>query len=300
MTHAAFMPPTHPPIRLSFHLLRSPLAVLVATAVALGLYTLLGFAFRPDALTFDGLSGGEILKVVLVDQFLIECLTTCVVFGLMWAYARGLGLTDVEPTVPGVLRFNLAFLPLVALAFFVFNPLTQTARFLLRYGLDADWSLYGPSYGYSVSLYALYLALVAPMVYGVLNAQIALDALRQRRDGEEEPTSYFTRIVGADGGESVPVPVSEVLWFEVDDRKYYAVLADRRIRISETLKGLEEALDPARFVRINKSQIVGLAHVARFAPWVDGKYTLVMQGRPTVELTISRTRSQTFKARLTA
>jgi len=138
------------------------------------------------------------------------------------------------------------------------------------------------------------------MVYGALNLHIVLDYFQHRTASQQEEgqASYQSRVIGSEAGETIPIPVEEVLWFEVDHRKYYAVLKDRRVRITETLKALEAVLDPDCFVRINKSQILAVAHVARFAPWVDGKYTVGVHGRPRTRLTISRTRASDFKARL--
>ncbi|HMB93947.1 MAG TPA: hypothetical protein VKP65_24065 [Rhodothermales bacterium] len=137
---------------LSFRLFRRPRFVLGTTALALTLYYVLGFAFRPEALALDGMTLGELVWVLAIDQYLVECLTTTITFALVIGYARLLALTQVRLNVPGVLRFNVAFVPLVLTAFFVINPVTQTTRFLLRYGFSPDWSLYWAGYGYSAPL----------------------------------------------------------------------------------------------------------------------------------------------------
>ena len=56
--------------------------------------------------------------------------------------------------------------------------------------------------------------------------------------------------------------------------------------IREGMNSLESSLDPRKFVRIHKSSIVNIDHVAQLQPWFHGDYRVILRDGTT--LTLSR------------
>lgn len=281
--------------------------VALSTLLAFALYYVLGYAFRPEAFSFEGLGLTDLLLLVVVDQFLIECLTTFVLFRLLIGYAHVFGLQAVSLNPHGILRYEMAFLPLVFLAFFITNPITQTIRFLYREWGAYSATLYLDTYFYSVPLYLTYLGLFIPLVYLALNLNLLFEYSTHEKAEPEPPQlpepppappTYQERIVGESGGYQKPLLLSEVLWFEVEERLYFAVTRQERYRINQTLGALEKTLDPAAFIRVNRAVIVNVDAIESFSPWVNGKYLAVMKDRKHTEFTVSRKRVPAFKAAL--
>jgi len=65
--------------------------------------------------------------------------------------------------------------------------------------------------------------------------------------------------------------------------------------VRQSLRALEARLDPARFVRVHRSEIVALDAVTKLEPWTHGDALLVLGDGSTVVL--SRTYREAFLAR---
>lgn len=287
-------------LRLQYPLLRSWWPIPVATLVLLAMYYLLGYAFSPEAFEAEALTLADWVRLVVLDQFLIECVTTLILLRLLLLWARLWSAHQVRLTPGGVGRYLLAFLPVGLFSFFVFNPVTQTLRFLLRQPPDS--SVYWDTYFFNVPLYFAYLALTLPMVYFVLVANLLMEYSRHagpaQQPSPEAVPSYLTRLVGKRDGMEHPLTVAAIEWFEVAERIYYAQTPQGRYRVSHTMQELERLLDPAQFVRINRQVIVNLAAVEAFTPWFDGKYVVRMRGIKRTEFVVSRARVKPFRAQL--
>lgn len=279
--------------------------VALSTLLAFVLYYVLGYAFRPEAFSFEGVGAADLLLLVVIDQFLIECLTTFVLFRLLIGYAHVFKLQTVALTPRSIVRYEAAFVPLVFGAFFLTNPIAQSVRFLYREWGAYSAAVYFDTYFYSVPLYLTYLGLFIPLVYLALNINLLLEysaAEKQAPDPAPLPTSppetpmYVERIVGERGGYQKPLLLPEVLWFEVEARYYFAVTHQGRYRITQTLGALEKTLDPAAFIRVNRAAIVNVDAIESFSPWINGKYMAVMKDDNHTEFTISRKRVPAFKA----
>jgi two-component system, LytTR family, response regulator len=62
-------------------------------------------------------------------------------------------------------------------------------------------------------------------------------------------------------------------------RNYVAVHAGgERYRVRATLNNVEARLDPARFVRVSRSEIVNVDYVTELVPWGHGDYVVVLRG----------------------
>lgn len=282
-------------IELDYRLLRVWWLVPAATACVLAGYYALGFSFRPEAFETADLGWAEWLRLIVLDQFLIECVTTFILFRLLLLWSHLVNLRRVYLTPVAVGRYLLAFLPVVLLAFFVFNPVTQTLRFALRGEHDA--ATYWDVYFYSLPLYLQYLALTGPLAYFVLLANVLTEYMQRLVPAVPSTAPPARHVIGKKDGMEHPLPLEAILWFTVEDRQYFAVTATDRYRVSHTIGELEARLDPARFVRLNRQVIVNLAAVDAFTPWFDGKYVVRLRHPSRPEFVLSRARARAFRDR---
>lgn len=88
---------------------------------------------------------------------------------------------------------------------------------------------------------------------------------RSRPDGEIPRAQYAQRISVPWRGSLRVVPVSDIDWIEAD-RVYCRIHVDDEVLLlRESLSGLEERLDPARFCRVHRSSIVALDRAASYS-----------------------------------
>jgi two-component system LytT family response regulator len=67
--------------------------------------------------------------------------------------------------------------------------------------------------------------------------------------------------------------------------------------LGRSLLALEQKLDPRRFFRANRSEIVNLDHLQQVELGVGGRLHLQLKGGPEIE--VSRRQAQLFRARTT-
>jgi two-component system LytT family response regulator len=73
------------------------------------------------------------------------------------------------------------------------------------------------------------------------------------------------------------VRAADVEWVEAQEN-YVALHAGGRVHlVRDTMKRFEAKLDPDVFVRVHRSAIVSLDHVARLEPYAHGEYTIVLR-----------------------
>lgn len=84
------------------------------------------------------------------------------------------------------------------------------------------------------------------------------------------------------GNRSVFLPVERIDWAE-SDRNYVTLhAAAHRFTLRTTLNALEARLDPARFLRINRSQLVRIEVVREVHAWSHGDRHVVMHSGETL------------------
>ena len=90
------------------------------------------------------------------------------------------------------------------------------------------------------------------------------------------------RFVSRLAGRISLVKEDDIDW--IDSASNYVRLhaGDRAHLVRETMKSLEERLDPARFVRVHRTAIVTLDRIASIAPASHGEYVITMRGGATV------------------
>ncbi|HYW13547.1 MAG TPA: LytTR family DNA-binding domain-containing protein [Longimicrobium sp.] len=100
------------------------------------------------------------------------------------------------------------------------------------------------------------------------------------------PSAYLDRVLVRTGDRAVFLRTDEIDWLEAEEN-YVRVHAGRESHLVRgTLAGLEERLDPARFVRVHRSHVVNLGSIRELHPWSHGDWMIVLRdGR---ELMLSR------------
>jgi two-component system LytT family response regulator len=116
----------------------------------------------------------------------------------------------------------------------------------------------------------------------------ALDRLR-----EAMSRGPMSRLFVRSGGAIVPIPVSQIAWFEARGDYVAAHSGGLRHMVHLSLNRLEERLDPARFVRIHRTHMVNLEHVVSFRPQGKGRLEAVLKDG--TRLAVSRNRAQEIR-----
>ncbi|QRO01127.1 response regulator transcription factor [Archangium violaceum] len=122
-----------------------------------------------------------------------------------------------------------------------------------------------------------------------------LEALLAGLSRAREPGRPLERLVVKVGEAWVPLRLDRVFRLSAED-KYVRLHTDQGEHlVRQGLKALEERLDPERFVRVHRGEIIQLDAVARLEPWTHGDGILVLKDGSTVVL--SRTYRQAFLER---
>ncbi|QSQ14308.1 LytR/AlgR family response regulator transcription factor [Myxococcus landrumensis] len=103
------------------------------------------------------------------------------------------------------------------------------------------------------------------------------------------------RLVVKAGEAWVPLRLADVWRLSSEDKYVRVYTAQGEHLIRQSLRALEERLDPARFVRVHRGDIIQLDAVAKLEPWTHGDGILVMKNGTTVVL--SRTWRDAFLQR---
>jgi two-component system LytT family response regulator len=102
------------------------------------------------------------------------------------------------------------------------------------------------------------------------------------------------RFVVRSGSRVSLVRAEDVEWIEATGNYARIFAAGRAHLVRETMKSIETRLDPARFVRIHRSVIVQVDHIAVMEPYFHGEWVVKMRDGTT--FTSSRTHSDRLRA----
>jgi two-component system LytT family response regulator len=107
-----------------------------------------------------------------------------------------------------------------------------------------------------------------------------LGALRSQR-------RYTDRLLVNTDGRIIIVKTADLRWIEAADNYVRLhVGSGSGHLLHESMRGLEERLDPARFVRVHRSAIVNVDWIKEIQPWYAGALVVILQGGE--RLTVSR------------
>lgn len=290
-------------IQIDYELLKKPQAVLNTTMLTVMAY-LAFFYFHPTNqywMDSPEFAWKNTLQFVLIDQMLIECITTSIVFLLLRVYANKSRLNTLTLAPKHFLIYELKFLPILLAAFFFFNPFTQTVRFLYHYGLSSDWAVYFDQYFYSQTLYITYLIPSLVSGYVIINVNIFSQLHKKLQETStivEKKNAVSQRVKAIDDWGEVFLLTSDIMWIEKEDRKYFAVTTKGKFKVRETIAELEVKMDANKFVRINRGVIVNLDYMLNYSFWENDKYILRMNDKNDSEFVMSRQRLNKIKERL--
>ena len=101
------------------------------------------------------------------------------------------------------------------------------------------------------------------------------------------------RLFVRDGGRIIPLPLSAVERIQAGDDVVLVHAGDWVYRLNVPLTDLERRLDPRVFVRIHRSHLVNLEHVAALEPLDDSRLEVML--RSGLRLMASRQRSRALR-----
>jgi two-component system, LytTR family, response regulator len=105
---------------------------------------------------------------------------------------------------------------------------------------------------------------------------------------------YLDRIVLNSSNRSIVVKTDEIDWIEAEGNYVRIHFGKQSSLLRETLANLESQLDPRKFMRIHRSQIVNIDHVRELQPWSHRGWRIVMLNG--TELPLTRTyRDQVYR-----
>jgi two-component system, LytTR family, response regulator len=122
----------------------------------------------------------------------------------------------------------------------------------------------------------------------------ALAAKLQQKTAPVWPARIATRM----GDKTELIDLSRVLYFLAEDKLTFAVLEGRRVVVDNTIKELEEKLNPAEFFRVHRSALVRLDQVNDLFAWFGGKTVVRLKDSAKTEITVARERTQKLREQL--
>ena len=245
---------------------------------------------------------GNTIRFIFIDQFLIECISVAIIFQLIRIYGSKLKLDHLKLNAREIIWYEVKFLPVLLISFFVFAPFTLTVRFMYHHAPNLSWDIYLNEYFYSWQLYFNYLTPVLLMGYIGINMNLIHHYNTQlgesKKDIQKIKKPKNNRLWATDEFGEVFLDTESIQWIIREDRKTYTVTEEDRYRLKENISMLEEKLDEDQFVRINRSTIVNLSMVLNHSFWENDKYILRLNDGHQTEFIMSRDRLNKIKSKL--
>jgi two-component system LytT family response regulator len=114
-----------------------------------------------------------------------------------------------------------------------------------------------------------------------------LDALRGAAAAGAAQRRYTDRLLVNTDGRIIIVKTADVRWIEAADNyvRLHVGTGSGHL-LHESMRALEERLDPAHFVRVHRSAIVNVDSIREIQPWYAGALVVILQSGE--RLTVSR------------
>jgi len=109
-----------------------------------------------------------------------------------------------------------------------------------------------------------------------------LDLLQEMRPQKQ----FVDRIMVKTSDRMYLVKVEDIDWIEADDNYVKLHVGNKYHLLRQTMKSLEDTLDPGIFLRIHRSVIVNMDRIKEIQQWFNNEYTVILKDR--TELTMSR------------
>jgi two-component system LytT family response regulator len=111
-------------------------------------------------------------------------------------------------------------------------------------------------------------------------------AKEQIRCAPSEDRQYSERLVVKSGGRIFFLKTEEVDWIAAEGNYVRLHVKAESFLLRTTITNLEQQLDPAKFARIHRSQIVNIDRIRELRPWWHGEYHVLLKDGS--RLTLSR------------
>lgn len=100
-------------------------------------------------------------------------------------------------------------------------------------------------------------------------------------------TQSLTRFVVKEGGRVFFVPVASTDWLEAAGNYVGLRVGSKTHLIHETLAGVEQRLDPRKFLRIHRSTIVNVDRIKELQPFTNGEFVVILHDGTRLKLSRS-------------
>jgi two-component system LytT family response regulator len=107
----------------------------------------------------------------------------------------------------------------------------------------------------------------------------------QRLIADLKKPDYADRVLVTENGRAFFIAIADVSWIEGARNYLHFHAGVRSHLIRGTLDAFEKKLNPAEFVRVNRSAIVRLDQIQELQPWFHGEYKIVMKSGATITWT---------------
>jgi two-component system, LytTR family, response regulator len=93
-----------------------------------------------------------------------------------------------------------------------------------------------------------------------------------------------------EAGRIVPLRVASIEWLQACDDYVIVHTGGRQFRVNLSLSDLERRLDPHVFVRVHRSHVVNLDHVASWTPYDGSRFQITLRSGATIMASRQRSR----------
>ena len=147
-----------------------------------------------------------------------------------------------------------------------------------HYRFGAWWPNFGYEYLKDIRTYFVIIALTCLSRLWLMRWQGEARLLVAPEEGPPvEPVDRPERFLVRKLGKEFLINASEIEWLQASGNYVNLHVRGRDYPLRATMAGIEERLDPARFVRVHRSLFVTLAYLAEIAPLVRGDARLQMR-----------------------
>ena len=153
-----------------------------------------------------------------------------------------------------------------------------------RYHFGDDWPLeLGYEYLKDIRTYFLFVALITGYGFIVRRLQGEASLLAEPDEGPPvEPVDRPERFLVRKLGREFLVAAREIEWLQASGNYVNLHVRGRDYPLRATMAGIEERLDPTRFVRVHRSYLVNLDYLTEMEPLETGDARLTMRDGATV------------------
>lgn len=104
---------------------------------------------------------------------------------------------------------------------------------------------------------------------------------------------YLQRIIIKSRGRIFLLNTDEIDWIEAAGNYVVLHVGSEEHLLRATMYGIEERLDPERFIRIHRSKIVNIERIKEIQNWFQSEYLIILKDG--TQLTLSRTYREKFE-----